>query len=383
MIVDNTADHAGDDFHNETKAKNFYTVTMPTRFNGGALVRYFEDGVAMRYEEGKSSEITQLKGITDELSLHASVDPDGIVLSRAVSKLFITGNSASKGGGIGSNGSVIFGKKPFEDNPIKDVEIVKKWEEGTTPEEVAVELRIAFDGLDYLVGRVTLNDENGFCDKVAGLPATVNGQPIETLLYVAELKAEDYEVQIGKIEKITEDSSNGAGNEQVPRALFRVVLTNKKITPPEPNEPVTKKFEVSKEWKGISADTAPEIKVWLVKNGEKTERFLVLNAQNDWKGSFDGLPVSDAADQSENVYTLLEEGEKDGLVRVSEQEFKVRYNGGHIVNELVPSKPNGPTSRTPHSPKTGDYFSVGWYAGAAVAAAWIGAMISCKKKEHR
>ncbi|MDY3051997.1 MAG: Cna B-type domain-containing protein [Ndongobacter sp.] len=383
VIVGNTADYAGDDFHNEAKAKSFYTVTLPTRFNGGALVRYFEDGAAMRYEEGKSSEITQLRDITDELSLHAAVDSDGIALSRAVSKLFITGNSASKGGGIGSNGSVVFGKKPFEDNPLKDVEIVKKWEEGTTPEEVTVELRIAFDGLDYLVGRVTLNKENDFHDMVAGLPATVNGQPIETLLYAAELKAEDYEVTIGKIEKIADGSSEGAGNEQVPRALFQVVLTNKKITPPVPDEPATKDLAVSKEWKGIASDAAPEIKVWLVKNGEKTERFLVLNTKNGWKGSFDRLPVSDAADQPENVYTVLEEGEKEGILRLSEQEFRVRYNGGHIVNELVPVKPNEPTPKTPNSPKTGEDFSIGWYAGAAVTAAWIGMSISRKKKESR
>lgn len=107
---------------------------------------------------------------------------------RRLGKVLISGNkSTTRGGGIGSNGTVIIG----EEGPEKKVEVVKTWEKGLTPAPITVALRAKMDDLDWLIETAELNVANGFKHTFDHLPATVNDQPIESLLYIKETTVSD------------------------------------------------------------------------------------------------------------------------------------------------------------------------------------------------
>nr|WP_075574683.1 Cna B-type domain-containing protein [Ezakiella massiliensis] len=111
----------------------------------------------------------------------------------ALGKVFITGNhSVTRGGGIGSNGTVIIGT---DDEKI-DVLVEKQWEDGIDPEEVKVEVGIKLDDKNsYVLKTLTLNKENGYQEWIKGLPATIHDKDTKELLYVKEL-SNKYNVEV-------------------------------------------------------------------------------------------------------------------------------------------------------------------------------------------
>ncbi|HEY9575387.1 MAG TPA: Cna B-type domain-containing protein, partial [Lachnospiraceae bacterium] len=125
---------------------------------------------------------------------------------------------------------------------------------------------------------------------------------------------------------------------------YGLVITNKEEKPLEPLTPSQTSLKVEKEWVGIDKDTAPEVTIYLVKNGVKTDTFIKLNKDNDWKGEFKDLDVVDNIKSVKaNVYTVVEDGEKDGKVTIGDTEYKVAYVGGKVVNtKVTPQIPQHP-----------------------------------------
>lgn len=117
----------------------------------------------------------------------------------ALGKVFITGNhSVTRGGGIGSNGTVIIGT---DDEKI-DVLVEKQWEDGIDPEEVKVEVGIKLDDKNsYVLKTLTLNKENGYQEWIKGLPATIHDKDTKELLYVKEL-SNKYNVEVSPITEV-------------------------------------------------------------------------------------------------------------------------------------------------------------------------------------
>ena len=101
-------------------------------------------------------------------------------------------------------------------------------------------------------------------------------------------------------------------------------------------------FPVHKEWQGIDPKEAPEVTVYLLKNGSRTGKSLKLNQANHWSGEFRDLPVVDSISQEKaNSYKVLEAGEQDGRVRLQGKTYQVSYEGGNILNTLeTPTDPN-------------------------------------------
>ncbi|WP_308578171.1 Cna B-type domain-containing protein [uncultured Parvimonas sp.] len=308
VFVDNIAEKAGSDFHNEEKVPGNYTVTLPTRLIGGTKVLYYEDSKGNRYEPSKSKEISELKQITKQLSLKAIIDENGKTVSKKLSRLIIEGNVANKGGGIGSNGSVIFGKKPNEENPLKEIEIVKTWEFGTTPEDIEIEVRGKLkDKTDYLIENVKLTKDNGYKFTLKDFPATVKGEKIEDIIYIKELNSDKYNVEISKIKSES-------------KTKFSISIKNtlkiEKISIP-----------VEKKWIGKEKD---EVVIRLLSNGV-FDKELKLNRGNSWKGEFKDLPKTDNTGKEIN-YTIEE-------VKVEGYESKVSgnvKNGFIITNKEIP-----------------------------------------------
>lgn len=111
----------------------------------------------------------------------------------ALGRVIISGNhSFTRGGGIGSNGTVIIGT----DDEKLDILIEKQWEDGIDPEEVKVEVGIKLDDKNsYVLKTLTLNKENGYQEWVKGLPATIHDKDTKELIYVKEL-SNKYNVEV-------------------------------------------------------------------------------------------------------------------------------------------------------------------------------------------
>ncbi len=116
-------------------------------------------------------------------------------------------------------------------------------------------------------------------------------------------------------------------------------VVNEQLPDMIPLTPSYTKLRVHKEWSGIEAKDAPEVKVYLTKNGQKTERYIKLNNDNNWSGVFDRLAVTDDIRSGKsNIYGVVENGENNGRVRLGEKRYSVSYSSGNITNTLLPGK---------------------------------------------
>lgn len=246
----------------------------------------------------------KLEGTLDsntELELNSNDDVSE--LTEALGKVIIEGNySATRGAGIGSNGTVTFGTE----GNTTDVSVKKKWDDNDDekeirPTSITVNLIANYDGKEYKVDSAVLNKDNNWEHSFKDLPTINDGNKIT---YTVKEEAVD-----GYSSKIT--GSEKAG----------YTITN---TPEEPDKE-TKEIKVSKVW-----DTADkkavvdEIKVVLIKNDKETEKTLILNAENNWQGSFENLDVKDE-NGKDITYTVKEAGEKEGKITFDGKEFKVSY----------------------------------------------------------
>ncbi len=176
-IYDNTASgnnsgSAGDDVAALRKATNTITTLGSNMLGGGVMAWHKDGGINTgsltgnewgtvnndpRYSEG-DSRVTPPNGSQDSFSAKAIVTDDAKTLATASATLFITGNTAKQGGGIGSNGVVSL---PGDSVTTDSLKVKKVWVgEGTHPDSVIVQLIKTTDGNDYVIDQVKLNAEN-------------------------------------------------------------------------------------------------------------------------------------------------------------------------------------------------------------------------------
>lgn len=244
---------------------------------------------------------------------------------KALGKVFITGNySASRGGGIGSNGTVIIGT----DDELIDVLIEKKWEDGTNPEEVEVEVGIKTKQGSYVVQKLKLNKDNNFKAWIKDLPAKIHGEETQKLIYVKEL-SDKYEVKVSEPSVYTEaaDEKSEAENDdeksEKANKKFLITVTNKKKDKPE--------LEISgtKTWSDFGAENRPEfITVRLFANYVEVA-VREVRASDDWKYDFGKHPALDD-DGKEISYTIKEDPVPG---------YYTTINGFDIINSREPYEP--------------------------------------------
>ena len=241
-------------------------------------------------------------------------------LTEALGKVIIEGNySATRGAGIGSNGTIKFGK----DAPTTEVSVEKKWndnddEKKVRPVSITVKLIANYEGKEYKVDSVVLKKDNNWKHTFKDLP-TVNDN--NTITYTV------------KEETVTGYKSELSGSESE-----GYTITN---TPEEP-EKETKEIKVSKVWDTSDKKAfAKEITVELYKNNEKTDKTLTLNEDNNWQGSFKNLDVKDENDKN-ITYTIKEVGETDGKITFDGKEFKVSYSGDEKDGYTITNSYNPP-----------------------------------------
>ena len=171
-VYDNTAGGAGDDVAALRKATNTITTLGSNMLGGGVMAWHKDGGINTgsltgnewgtvnndpRYSEG-DSRVTSPNGSQDSFSAKAIVTDDAKTLATASATLFITGNTAKQGGGIGSNGVVSL---PGDSVTTDSLKVKKVWVgEGTHPDSVIVQLIKTTDGNDYVIDQVKLNAKN-------------------------------------------------------------------------------------------------------------------------------------------------------------------------------------------------------------------------------
>lgn len=233
-IYKNTAGGAGDDVVSLSAINGMnFTLTLANRVLGGGKILWYQDGAIFNSRPGAflantNSSVPRYGAegantipfiITDNsgaLSLKSVVDPSAFELAQSKAALFITGNSAYCGGGIGANGGVVIGKITDE---LKEIPVKKLWEHGANPEDkrpasITVKLMNGNVVVDTLVLDGTNTDDDGsWIGIFEGLPVkdSVGGE--EIIYTIIELPVEDY------VAEIIQDADTGTviTNKYVPR----------------------------------------------------------------------------------------------------------------------------------------------------------------------
>ncbi len=142
--------------------------------------------------------------VPDERLKGTLADKDMLVLTatgqisaeaRQLATVVISGNhSNTRGGGIGSNGTVIIGKKEEK----KDLQVIKTWGQGLNPQPITVELRgkSKNSGLDWLIEAVELNESNQFSHVFRDLAQSFFDPNSDVSLYIREPQSDQYQVTL-------------------------------------------------------------------------------------------------------------------------------------------------------------------------------------------
>ena len=241
-IFGNTAGEggAGDDLVAVPQDDKDHFVTLADRILGGGEAKWYEDGgvksttpdgysnilgepdgTARFDPENPGDRIENIRLSIDGLALKAVVSDAAAELAESKAQLRITGNTAPRGGGLGSNGAVIIGT-PEDEWTLR---VTKDWADGITDEQkkpVTVRLKIG----DYALDTVTLDASNNWTKEFTQLP---NPETLGELKITVVEEGEEYDASYSEI---TTDEGN---------KLLTVNITNSlKPTPsPSPSPSVT------------------------------------------------------------------------------------------------------------------------------------------------
>ena len=255
----------------------------------------------------------KLENDGDHLSLHT--DEVGNELTQKLGLVIISGNySATRGGGIGSNGSVEFGTS----GETTEVKVTKAWDDeenssGLRPATVEVDLIATVEGAQYVVETRVLSEDNSWTTTFSDLPTVAGGKEIA-------YSVKEANVAEGYVTKLSGDAAAG------------FVLTNTL-------QPQFVEVSGSKTWDdaGDEQSRPSSITIRLFADGVEIDSQSVT-AESDWTWKFADLPKYDEGRSI--VYTVKEDA-VDGYTSV--------VSGYDITNTRVP---NTPPPSTPPTPST-------------------------------
>lgn len=180
-FFNNTANGAGDEIATVRGAGESAGATISDYMLGGASAHWTKDGAvtinlpsilgdadpaAARHT---TEEVSSIVNNTDLLALESNPRHESINAAQNKAKLLIYGNTAQRGGGIGSNGTVITGEEGTQDVTVKKV-----WDTSANPDAVIPEkltVYLVADG--YRVDSVELSAANNWEHTFTGLPDNV------------------------------------------------------------------------------------------------------------------------------------------------------------------------------------------------------------------
>ena len=180
-FFNNTANGAADEIATVRGAGESAGATISDYMLGGASAHWTKDGAvtinlpsilgeadpaAARHT---TEEVSNIVNNTDMLALESNLRYSSITAAQNKAQLIISGNTAQRGGGIGSNGTVITGEEGTQDVTVKKV-----WDTSANPDAVIPEkltVYLVADG--YRVDSVELSAANNWEHTFTGLPDNV------------------------------------------------------------------------------------------------------------------------------------------------------------------------------------------------------------------
>ena len=349
--TDGFPDNNGDDTGNEVYVLCMFQYAMHGGNPEYVLSQRMLGGTPYHWKKHDGSLLPKDKyiGKLDEdkayLALHT--DETGNELTQRLAKVVISGNdSASRGGGIGSNGTVIFG------NPgTTKVSVQKHWEdnhnaEQKRPSSIEVELLAELNGKYYVVDKATLSENNQWNYTFEDLPAEMEGQKAK--YSVREISISGY------TGTVTGDAEKG------------FLITNTPSPTPPPVE-FPFKITVHKQWVDENNQNGlrpAKVAVMLYADGVYTGKHMNLLPEYDWSAVFRDLPEYEG--NHKIVYTLREE-----IVPHYDSHITGDSNTGFIVTNTLRSKPV-------QLPRTGesDRITIGLSLPLLLSGLWL-----CLKKK--
>lgn len=297
-VYDNTAAEAGDDFVSVGKGTGH--VTLASRMLGGGRANWHADGgvittsgqpapletgmadpSAERYSpENPGHEITAEES-SEGYALKALPSDSAKELALSKASLIISGNKAERGGGIGSNGVVIFG----DDENEWSVRVTKTWDLNT-PAGYIRPVTVYLKAGDTLLDSVILSEENSWTAEFTGLPAP---DPENGITYSA--------VENPVPENFREEYSEAEYDAETHTVSIRIKnsYVAPSVTPPvySPFDTVIVAGEKTWDDNNNRDNVRPEqIKINLLADG-RVINTRTVTAVDGWKWSFDKLPAKD------------------------------------------------------------------------------------------
>ena len=424
--ANNDTSAAGDDVASINK-QDPATQTLILSNNGldNWLVHWYEDGKideaylgnsdgSPRYPSTVSPVVDRgtLDGITEKIALKAIVSDEGKAAARNAAEVIVTGNSAPRGGGIGSNGSVAFGTDPVNYDKV-DLTVSKKWEATNTSHVTSVTVglfRITKANFDAValtnadgsaLDTTSMSESEIFQAKVDKL-MTSGAATFTQIDQVTLSNANDWKFKF--VDLLKYDMVNDAQDTTNPNIYFvremdtdgnwvaneatatfgtQTIRVNYKATlnasgaydQEISNEEVQhRNIEVTKKWVG---GIASQVEVQLYKDGVAEGAPVILNAENNWTTTYTNLVVRDAGKTIDNAYEVREVGESANVITIDGKKYQVTYGliDANGKMEITNKKEPEPTP----SVETGDSSNLPLNASILVMSLLVAAYAAKKK----
>ncbi len=424
--ANNDTSAAGDDVASINK-QDPATQTLILSNNGldNWLVHWYEDGKideaylgnsdgSPRYPSTVSPVVDRgtLDGITEKIALKAIVSDEGKAAARNAAEVIVTGNSAPRGGGIGSNGSVAFGTDPVNYDKV-DLTVSKKWEATNTSHVTSVTVglfRITKANFDAValtnadgsaLDTTSMSESEIFQAKVDKL-MTSGAATFTQIDQVTLSNANDWKFKF--VDLLKYDMVNDAQDTTNPNIYFtremdtdgnwvaneatatfgtQTIRVNYKATlnasgaydQEISNEEVQyRNIEVTKKWVG---GIASQVEVQLYKDGVAEGAPVILNAANNWTTTYTNLVVRDAGKTIDNAYEVREVGESANVITIDGKKYQVTYGliDANGKMEITNKKEPEPTP----SVETGDSSNLPLNASILVMSLLVAAYAAKKK----
>ena len=424
--ANNDTSAAGDDVASINK-QDPATQTLILSNNGldNWLVHWYEDGKideaylgnsdgSPRYPSTVSPVVDRgtLDGITEKIALKAIVSDEGKAAARNAAEVIVTGNSAPRGGGIGSNGSVAFGTDPVNYDKV-ELTVSKKWEATNTNHVTSITVglfRITKANFDAValtnadgsaIDTTSMSESEIFQAKVDKL-MTSGAATFTQIDQVTLSNANDWKfkfVDLFKYDMVNDaqdttnpniyfvremdTDGNWVANEATATFGTQTIRVNYKATlnasgaydQEISNEEVQhRNIEVTKKWVG---GIASQVEVQLYKDGVAEGAPVILNAANNWTTTYTNLVVRDAGKTIDNAYEVREVGESANVITIDGKKYQVTYGliDANGKMEITNKKEPEPTP----SVETGDSSNLPLNASILVMSLLVAAYAAKKK----
>ena len=171
-------DSAGDDVVNVHNSSGVHgTITLSDRMLGGGSVDWYEDGGILdsvvgyvdnsvpRYDPDNPGEKVHLEDSPERVALKAVTSDAAIQRANEEAKLFITGNKANHGGGLGTNGKLTLTNHDVVEWTLN---VTKEWDGISQSDQKPVQVYLKISGT--ILDSVTLEESNNWTASFTELP---------------------------------------------------------------------------------------------------------------------------------------------------------------------------------------------------------------------